>query len=330
MNGITLREIAARANVSVNTVSRALNGKPEVAVETREKILLIARELGYLPAAAAKAPVPQTTGVIGVVVSDNVNPYFAEVIRGISFVAQAHGWTIFLVNTYLSPSVERAAVETLARQRVSGLIIFPVGWDQVEQYMRYEIPVVMAGARIPEGIKQQVDVVAPDDRGGAREAVEYLVRSGRRKIYYCGPHVDSLSGTPRWESYVQVMQEAGLEPALLPTSEVSAFAGYRMGMQWQELADADAVFAFNDLLAFGLMRALAERGARVPSDIAVVGYDDVEFARYTSPSLTTVRIPKETLGQHAATLLLRRIQGDLGQAAIEKILPTQLIIRESA
>lgn len=327
---VTLREIAAQARVSVNTVSRALNGKPEVAVETRERILAIARELGYTPAPAAKAAGAQSTGVIGVVVSDNVNPYFAEVIRGISFVAQANGFTIFLVNTYLSPAAERNAVETLVRRKVSGLIIFPVSWDQVKQYRRHGIPVVVAGARLPEGIEERVDVVAPDDRGGARQAVEYLIRTGRRKIYYCGPHVDSLSGAPRWESYVQVMEEAGLKPALIPTPEVSAFAGYQQGINWPEMADADAVFAFNDLLAFGLMRAFMERGAKVPDDIAVVGYDDVEFARYTFPALTTVRIPKETLGQHAAMLLLRRIQGDLGQAAAEKILPTQLIIRESA
>ena len=330
MTGVTLRDIAIRANVSVNTVSRALNDKPEVADETKERILAIARELGYTRNLVARGLATQQSQVIGVVVSDNVNPYFAEVIRGISFVAQAKQWTIFLINTYLSRSTERAAIETLAQHRVGGLIVFPIDWDQVDEYRRYGLPLVMAGARVPEGKEADFDVVAPDDRNGAREAVEHLIRSGRRRIYYCGPYEDSLSGVPRWKSYVEVMEEAGLEPALLPVSEVSAFAGYRHGLGWPELGEADAVFAFNDLIAFGLARAFGERGVRIPDDIALIGYDDVEFARFTSPALTTVRIPKETLGQQAATLLFQRIEGDFRQPSIEKILPTQLIIRETA
>src|SRR5690606_37226363 len=102
------------------------------------------------------------------------------------------------------------------------------------------------------------------------------------------------------------------------------------GMAWQDLEKADAVFAFNDLIAFGLARAFAERGARIPDDSALVGYDDVEFARYTSPALTTVRIPKETVGQQAATLLFQRIEGDFRKPSVEKILRTQMIIRETA
>lgn len=330
MTGVTLRDIAKRANVSVNTVSRALNDKPEVSEETRERILRIAQELGYTRNLVAKGLATQQSRVIGVVVSDNVNPYFAEVIRGISFVAQAKQWTIFLINTYLSRSTERTAIETLAQYRVGGLIVFPIDWEQVDEYRRYGLPLVVAGARLPADMAGRFDVVAPDDRHGAREAVEHLIRTGRRRIYYCGPHEDSLSGTPRWESYVEVMREAGLEPALLPVSEASAFEGYRRGLEWSEVGQADAVFAFNDLIAFGLARAFAERGVRIPSDVALVGYDDVEFARYTTPALTTVRIPKEILGQQAATLLFQRIEGDFRQPAVEKILPTQLIIRETA
>ncbi len=331
MAGVTLRDIARKANVSVNTVSRALNDKPEVSQQTKERILTIARELGYTRNLVARGLATQQSHVIGVVVSDNVNPYFAEVIRGISFVAQAKQWTIFLVNTYLSRSTERAAIETLAQYRVGGLIVFPLDWDQIEEYRRYGLPMVVAGARVPEDKRPApFDVVAPDDRNGAREAVEHLIRTGRRRIYYCGPHEDSLSGAPRWQSYVEVMEEAGLKPALLPVSDVSAFEGYRHGMAWPDLEKADAVFAFNDLIAFGLARALTERGVRIPDDIALIGYDDVEFARYTSPALTTVRIPKETLGQQAATLLFQRIEGDFRKPSVEKILPTQLIIRETA
>ncbi len=120
MAGVTLRDIARKANVSVNTVSRALNDKPEVSQQTKERILTIARELGYTRNLVARGLATQQSHVIGVVVSDNVNPYFAEVIRGISFVAQAKQWTIFLVNTYLSRSTERAAIETLAQYRVGG------------------------------------------------------------------------------------------------------------------------------------------------------------------------------------------------------------------
>lgn len=319
-----------RADVSVNTVSRALNDRPDISDETKARIRAIADELGYTRNLVAKGLATKQNPVIGVVVSDNVNPYFAEVIRGISFVAQSKQWTIFLVNTYVSRSTEREAITTLAQHRVGGLIIFPLDGEQVDEYVRFGLPMVVAGARLPGTKKRDFDVVAPDDYNGAKEAVEHLVRSGRKRIVYCGPHEFSLSGEPRWRGYVDVMKEAGLEPVTRAIPEVSAFEGYRHGLSWPDLDQVDAIFAFNDLMAFGLSRALGERGVGIPDDIALIGYDDVEFSRFTTPALTTVRIPKENLGQQAATLLIQRIEGDFREPSIERILPTELIIRETA
>ena len=328
MSRVTLRDIAERASVSINTVSRALNDKSGVSEETRKRIVEIADELGYMQNLVAKGLVTQSTNVIGVVVSDNVNPYFSEVIQGISLVTQARGLTQLLVNTWYSRSAEREAVNLLVQHRVDGLILFPIDWSQVDDYLRYRIPMVCVGAIPPCSEEKPMDMVAPDDFGGTTEAVEYLVRSGRKRIAYCGPGEESISGVQRLHGYERAMKAAGLEPIFI-RMEAITFDAYRFGLTSSDFKDIDAVFAFNDMIAIGLLRAFGERGIAVPEDIALVGYDDIQLARYLTPALTTVRIPKEELGREAASLLIQRMGGDFSQPSVTRLLPTELIVRET-
>jgi LacI family transcriptional regulator len=329
MSRVTLRDVAERANVSVNTVSRALNDKSGVSGETRKRIMEIAEELGYTQNLVARGLVTQSTNVIGVVVSDNVNPYFSEVIQGISLVTQARGLTQLLVNTWFSRSAEREAVNTLVQHRVDGLILFPLDWSQVDEYLRYRLPMVCVGAIPPNAPEKPLDVVAPDDYGGTTEAIEYLIRAGRKRIAYCGPGEDSISGIHRWNGYEKAIEAAGLQPIFIRL-EANTFDAYKLGLSADQFQDVDAVFAFNDMIAIGLLRAFGERGIRVPTDIALVGYDDIQLARYLTPALTTVRIPKAELGRQAATLLIQRMGGDFLHRSVERLLPTELIVRETA
>lgn len=312
MSGVTIKDIALRANVSVNTVSRALNDKPEISKETKARILEIANELGYRPNLIAKGLVTQRTKAIGVVVPDSANPFYAEVTKGVLAAAQADEWTVLLANSDGSPRTERRAIEALVQRRVDGLMLFPNGEPSLTEYLNLRVPFVVLGCRIYENVENHPTgayrAIATDDRAGVRSAMEHLIASGRRRIRYVGPYERISPAIDRWQGFVETLEEAGL-PVLPPIPiEVSSSAAYQLAMTSDALDSCDAVVAFSDLIALGLLRGLLEKGVRVPETTAVVGYDDLELSRYLSPSLTTVRIPKEELGRVGALHLFELIE----------------------
>ena len=325
MPAVTLRDIAERANVSVNTVSRALNDKPEISPRTKERIVAIANELGYTPNLVARGLVTQRTKTLGIVTSDNSNPFYAAVIRGVFRTAQRSGWTTLLANSHDSAEVERRAVKDLIKRRVDGLMLFPLDLEALGEYAKGSCPVMAIGCRASH---PGVSFVSTDDRGGARSAVRHLIRSGRRRIVYAGPSLKLPPSSDRYAGYVEALEEAGLEPAPHWEIAVTGEAGYRLAERLRKSPGVDAVFCFSDVIAIGLLRGLADAGLKVPADVAVVGYDDLEFSRYVIPSLTTVRIPMERLGEVAARTLIARIEG--ADAPPADPIPTELVVRESA
>lgn len=331
----TLEAVAARAGVGRGTVSRVVNGSPKVSEKARAAVLAAIEELGYVPNRAARTLVTRRTDTVALVVSEKEDrlfgePYFAGIIRGISSGLADTGVQLLLALDQSADDSQR--LETyLTGQHVDGVLLISVhGDDPLPRRLEESgMPTVLGGA--PVGINP-VSFVDADNRGGARQAVEHLLRTGRHRIATITGPQDMRVGVDRLEGYRETLAAAGL-PERSDLIAYGDFSEARGISAMQELLDRvpdlDAVFAASDPMAFGALRVLRERGHRVPEDIAVVGFDDSLSARYTDPPLTTVHQPVELMGREMTRLLLDRVNGrPLHEPVV--ILDTQLVIRASA
>ncbi|MFF5215300.1 LacI family DNA-binding transcriptional regulator [Micromonospora sp. NPDC000442] len=328
----TLEAVARRAGVSRATVSRVVNGSTTVAEPIQEAVRQAVAELGYVPNLAARTLVTQRTDSIALVMPEEATRVFSDdqvfpgIIRGAAQELEAADKQLVLMLAGSPAGHERVARYTTGRH-VDGVLFASLhGADPLPgRLAALGIPVVCSGRPLDGADVPYIDV---DQVGGVTRAVRHLIDSGRRRIATIAGPQDMVAGIERLAGYRDTVAAAGL-PEMVAVGDFTRESG---AAAMRELLaahpDLDAVFAASDLMAHAALRTLREAGRRVPEDVAVIGFDDIETAAYTDPPLTTVRQPIVELGRQGTRLLLRLAAGEQVEPAL--ILPTELIIRESA
>jgi len=330
MKYITLKMVAERARVSVNTASRAINNKPDINLGTKKRVLQIAKELGYVRNDTAVALRTKKTGTIGVVIADNRNPFYAEVLNGMEEAAREKNYHIILANTQRDYNKEEEAINLLLNKRVDGLLIAPVQDrdDDIKNLIDANIPFVIVG-RDFENIN--VDAVYNDEVKGGFLATEYLIKKGHKRIALINGFLYKSPARGRLEGYKRAFKEYGIpfDNALVSVGDIDVKDGHERTKQlFEKGLDFTAIFAYNDMMAFGAIQAIREKGLKIPEDIGLVGYDDIPFNSLTNPTLTTIRLKKQELGTKSVTLLLSRINGKRKKMK-KVILDVELIVRRT-
>jgi len=326
----SLKEIAERSGFSVNTVSRALRDEDDVKPETKAVIRAIAQELKYVPNKVATSLRLGRTNTIGVVSADSSNPFFAEVIRGIEEAARAAHYHILLVNTEEDPARELEAIEVLVGRQVDGLLLMPVcGEHNNSAYLaNLPLPFLLVGRWLP-GLEDHS--LLSDEYEKAREITARFLANGHRDILHLsGPSAVS-SSTDRIRGYSDALAEAGLpvrKELIVQTGGHTEDGHREINALIRKERHFSAVFAFNDLVALGALRALKEAGLRVPKDVEVMGFDDLDFSRYLHTSLSSVMIPKQLMGRTAfADLHAHMLDPELPYGG--RTLESRLMLRET-
>jgi DNA-binding LacI/PurR family transcriptional regulator len=312
----TMEDVAARAGVSRALVSLVMRGSPKVSAARREAVLAAAAELGYSPHAMARSLASRTSHVLGVMVSDLHNPFWAEVVDGLDLCARAAGFELVINTGGRSPTRERQALASLASFRPAGIALLgPVVPTEAIAAAATEGPLVLVSrsSRI-----STVDTVNDDGKTGSALAVDHLVSLGHKDIV----HIDGGNGSqaaPRRAGYRLAMANHGLVPRVI-RGEYTEAAG---AAAIRALANPfTAVIAANDLNAVGVLSALAEAGLRVPADVSVVGYDNTWLAALRHIGLTTIDQPRHEMGRLAAEALIARVRGEATE-------PARLVVRPS-
>lgn len=324
---VTIKDIAIKAGVSINTVSRALNNKPDINPQTKQKVLQAAKELGYIKDLNALSLKNGTTKTIGVVFEDSSNPFYAEVFKGIEYSARKYGYQVILMNTERDYINEIRAVKTLIEKRVDGVIISPTQFDSddINYLMNMNYPFVILGVHFENS---QLDEVYSDDFKGGYLATKYLLQKGRRKILMVNGYMYKSVAKMRYHGYVKAMKEYSLEPYHMIEIEEGYESSFNKIIELKDL-DYDAIFCFNDVFAIAALKALRTLGKSVPEDVSIVGYDDITYASFVHPTLTTVKIDKFQEGIIAFELLQERLSEKQSKPK-QIVLDVELIPRESA
>jgi DNA-binding LacI/PurR family transcriptional regulator len=327
----SMKDVAARAGVSVKTVSNVINGA-RVAAATRERVQHAIADLGYRPNISARNLRRGRTGILALAVSEVDVPYFAELARLIVDTAEEHGYTILIDQTGGDPKREQYVIDGMGARLVDGVVFSPVAMDRLDIARRADTtPLVLLGERVSAG---PADHVAIDNVAAARTATAHLAGLGRRRIAAIGaqPHAQGTSRM-RESGYRMALEDAGIaveESLIIPARQYHRRDGAEAAAYLTELEHPpDAVFCFNDTLALGAMRALYDRGYRIPEDVAVVGFDDIDDGRYNVPSLTTISPDKAGIARSALRLLLDRIEA-VDSPPREVTVSHELRVRESS
>jgi len=323
----TILDVAERAGVSKSLVSLVMRQPERVSEASRLAVLQAAKELGYRPNRVARSLVQQRTNVIGVVLSDLHNPFFADVADGIETAAATSGYRTMLSSGFLDPTRERAATDTLLEQRVDALILMGsmMEIEQIE-YVGSLLPVTLVGRYTDS---QSVDTVGVDDAVGAQEAIDYLVGLGHSNIVHI--HAGTAAGAPRRRhGYETAMRAHGLERHIkcVPGDFTESGGAKAMTEILQGGDIPTAVFAPNDFSALGAMDVIDSAGLRIPEDISLFGYDNLAIAGLPRISLTTVGQPRTTLGEEAVHLVLERLNEDRNVTR-RVVAPPYLVIRST-
>jgi LacI family transcriptional regulator len=334
----TIAEVARRAGVSMMTVSRVINDKDGVGPATRQRIRTLITEMGYHPSSIARGLATRRTGTLGLVVPDVANPFFADVVRGAEQIAYQQGYSILLCNTEEDPQRELDVLQLLEEKRVDGIVLCSsrlVPGSLRQALAHCPAAVLVNQQLVPMEGTTIVGAVLLEDEMGGQMAASHLIHHGHHIIGYLSGPKTSFSGQRRGGGYHSALIAAGIEPqpgwieSCRPTVEGGLQACRLLLGQHPEMT---ALICFNDLVAVGVLQAAAEMGRRVPENLAVTGYDDIQLAALVTPPLTTCRVDRETLGGSATGLLLQHLSGrPTGSSACDTItLKPELIIRASA
>ena len=333
---VSIKDIAKAAGVSHPTVSRALSDSPLISEETKVRIQRLAQEMGYSPNALARGLVTRQTYSVGVVVTTIADPFVAEIVQGIEATAHDHGYTVILCNSESTPEREIASVEMLRSERVDGVIVTAsrVGALYLEYLEQIGGPIVLINNHNEESGRYTFSV-SVDNRHGGRLAAEHLVQLGHRRIAYVAGPANHSSDLDRLAGYRQALVKGGIEPD--PAWVVPGNGRPDGGEEaLQTILALDprptAVFCYNDMTAIGLIHAAQQAGLAIPQDMAVVGFDDILFASYLYPPLTTVAQPKVEMGQQAMHMMLSLITAkeESEEDLANVIVKGKLIVRASS
>ena len=320
MGRLTIADIAARAGVSKTTVSRVLNDRAEgVGAATRARIRAILDQTGFQPSAMARGLATGSSRSVGLIVPDVANPFDPLLISGAERTLNEAGYSLLLCNTGSDPAKQGECIRLLIDKRVDGVILDSVGLQaeaQVRLLEREGVPVVLLDCRI--GRRAQRHGVFLDNRHGVRLAMEFLFRRPNRRLVFISGPPDASQSVERRESVEALAREWGLDGDRLTTLEgdFTIERGCRLmseairGRGGRRPPPFNAVFAANDMMALGALKALRQAGVSVPGEVEVIGYDDIPFARLLDPPLSTVAQPTREMGAASAELLLRLIAGE--------------------
>ncbi|BDZ49513.1 LacI family transcriptional regulator [Frondihabitans sucicola] len=307
----TVRDVAARAGVSPKTVSNVINGVVFVRPETRERVEAAVAELQYVPNLSARGLRNGRTGAIALAFPDVAMEYSAEMLDQFVEVAHEKGWNIQLEQTGKRPERERELLSRGREHLVDGLVLNPVRLESSAIVGADELPPVVVIGEVEQDL---VDHVSLDSVAAARDMTQHLIALGHRRIAVVGAHApefDTATARARTIGYRQALAEAGIphDPRLeLVVDDWVAGAGGRVVLEALDSGlEMDAIFAFTDSMAEGVLSALSSRGILVPNDLSVTGFDDVASGRYASPPLTTVSFDKREFAEVTLTLLSERI-----------------------
>lgn len=320
----TLKDVAALAGVHPGTASRAINAATRDLVneETARRVLAAADELGYRPNPIARGLKTSRSYTVGVLIPDLTNPLFPRIVRGIQDKLEESGYIPLIANTDNDPARERADIEAMRARQVDGLITATAHRhdDLAIDGAGGELPVVLVNRRHEQGTRPSV---VADDRLGVRLAIEHLVALGHRRIAHLAGPQDLSTGYLRLQGYREALADAGIEYDDELVLAADAFVEEEGQRLCNELLDrgleVTAIFAGNDLMALGCYDAFVARGIVCPDQISVVGFNDMPFAAWFDPPLTTVHLPQYEIGERAAELLLERLRDPAAE-------PTQMLL----
>jgi LacI family transcriptional regulator len=328
-NFVTIKDVARRANVSVATVSRALNGYESVADGVRQRVLAIAEEMRYTPHHAARSLSSRRTHTVGLVLPDLHGEFFSELMRGIDQVAREHELHVLVSSYHGNPRAQAGALRAM-RGRVDGLLVMSpyIGdTDSLRDNLVSAIPAILINTCMDAGHCGSLGI---DNYNGARTMVRHLVATGRRRIAFIAGPEGNFDAHERLRGYIDALAEAlpGVSPWVLP-GDFGEASGHASGDALVAMKERpDAVFAANDMMALGCLFALGQAGVAIPGEIAVAGFDDIPLARYANPALSTMRVDIAALGGRAMRMLQRNIQGEPPAGPQPPIVP-ELIVRHS-
>lgn len=331
---IRLKDVAERANVSIKTVSNVVNGFAHITDETRERVHKAIDELGYQPNLSARSLRTGRTNIIALAVPRLQEQYFGELADNIVWAAEKRGYTVLIESTDGKAERERKVLSGLEAQFTDGLLLSPLEleWDDIREIV-VDQPIVLLGEFLKAS--GETDHVAVDNIAAARAAVDHLIEVGRSRIAVIGApnRPGARLAAMRLRGFEEALHDAGLraDHTLIrrPHDFTRSSGADEMNALLDKPKPPDAVFCFNDALALGALRALHDRGAAVPGDVAVVGFDDVEEGRFATPSLTTIAPDKKQLAQLAVDALIERINDGRHAPPQELVASFTLIKRES-
>lgn len=305
---VTIYDVAHEAGVSMATVSRVVNGNPNVKPTTRKKVLEVIRSLGYRPNAVARGLASKKTTTVGVIIPDISNAFYAELTRGIEDIATMYHYNIILSNSDLQTEKELKLIEALLEKQVDGLLY--LGGELTDQHHEIfsatSVPVVLAATHDP---KEEQSFVTIDQKAAATEATSVLIEEGHQKIgMISGPLTDSINGYSRYQGYQEALSHHGLDF----NEDFVRIGNYRYASGYQamqELLASDsgcsAVFAASDEMAVGAIHAALDAGKKVPEELSVIGFQDIPLANQVRPLLSTIHVPMYDIGAVAMRLLTK-------------------------
>lgn len=327
---VTIRDVAALAGVSHQTVSRVINKSKRVNPQTRERVEAAIKELGYRPSRLAQSLVTQKTRTIGLVVADITNPFYFEVARGVQDFALENSYNVFVCNTDYSLQGEKNILHLLASQEVDGLIMSTSGSsdDELMAFAERYKPLVIINRDLNH---PHISTISVDLCKGAKLATEHLIARGHKSISMLTHEGHSPADGRRVQGYQETLIAHGITPRdeWLVLAPLNLTGGYEATQNiLEQFPEITAIYTYNDLMAIGALRGCFDMGIQVPGDIAIMGFDDIKFASMSNPALSTIRYDKYAIGQKAMSRMLEMLADP--QATFEPIcLDVDLVIRES-
>jgi LacI family transcriptional regulator len=329
---VTIRDVARLSGVSPMTVSRVINESDRVSPDTRRRVEHAISELGYVPSRLARGLSRQRTRTLALIVPDVTNPFFTLIVRGAEDFARRADYRVILCDTRADLTVEREVIEEMIAHRVEGIVIAPVS-DRSKVHLRrlsrFGVPFVLIDRTVP-GV--DADAVLGDSVGGARQLVEHLISLGHQRVGFIVESDEVSTARDRRRGYEAALAAAGipLDPALVANATVDPSGGFEGMRRLLALEDRPtAVFTVNNLVALGAIEAVRDAGLEVPDDVALVCFDDIEYASRLHPFLTVMEQPAETFGTLGTQLLLERIDGRSSERPRLVVLPAEFVVRKS-
>lgn len=329
----TLKEVAKKSGVSITTVSRVINGSAKVKAETRERIQKAMTKLDFQPNRVAQR-LRASNGrskLLGLIIPDIQNQFYSNIVRGIEDVTYGNDYAVILCNSDENPNKERFYLEVLKSESVDGIILPPIHQfdEEIESFIELGIPIVCVDRKL---MRKKVDTVVIGNEKGGYDAVKHLIELGHKKIAILTSSLQFSSFNERQMGYERALKENGIEVDKRLIKEGDPRSSETARALTDELLNLDtpptAIFATNNLMTLGVLKALSKLNLKIPDDISIIGFDDLPWAEAISPPLTTVRQPAYEMGKKAAELFFKRVE-DSSREPEEIVMDPKLIIRGS-